>query len=201
VLSKAPEQSASRQSWYWSGVAACAYGNSIVGLLRPARQDESAQNALKQKAFEQFVEAANYGRRAQRSDIVCHAAKCFWNAGTSFMASASARQVLVKPLEAILEAARATKVRDYKFLQSAYLLLFDCLADVSAWEQGAKQGRRQPSRFYRAMNTKPLWEYKVMFLSSVGKSVDEDIGHYFRIRAGNAGEDLGGFGGSGDRAL
>ena len=174
VLSKAPEQSASRQSWYWSGVAACAYGNSIVGLLRPARQDESAQNALKQKAFEQFVEAANYGRRAQRSDIVCHAAKCFWNAGTSFMASASARQVLVKPLEAILEAARATKVRDYKFLQSAYLLLFDCLADVSAWEQGAKQVDAA-FKVLPSNEHKPLWEYKVMFLSSVGNSVDEDI--------------------------
>ena len=174
VLSKAPDYSASRQSWYWSGVAACAYGSSIVGLLRPARQDESAQNALKQKAFEQFVEAANYGRRAQRSDIVCHAAKCFWNAGTSFMASASARKVLVEPLELILDAARATKVSDYKFLQSAYVLLFDCLMDVSAWEQGAKQ----VDAAFKALPSnehKPLWEYKVMFLSSVGKSVDEDI--------------------------
>ena len=171
---KALEGSASPQNLYWSGVAACAYGNSVVGLVRPAQQDESVQNTLKQKAFERFVEAAKYGRRANRGDIVCYAAKCFWNAGTSFMGSASARKILVKPLEVILEAARAAKVSDYKFLQSAYMLLFDCLMDASEWEKGTKQVEAA-FKVLPSNEHKPLWEYKVMFLSAVGKSVDEDI--------------------------
>ena len=130
-------------------------------------------NTLKQKAFERFVEAAKFGRRANRSDIVCYAAKCFWNAGTSFMGSASARRILIKPLEVILEA-RAAKVSDYKFLQSAYVLLFDCLMDASEWEKGTKQVQAA-FKVLPSNEHKPLWEYKVMFLSSVGKSVDEDI--------------------------
>ena len=174
ALGKALDGSASPQSLYWSGVAACAYGNSVVGLVRPAQQDESVPNTLKQKAFERFVEAAKFGRRANRSDIVCYAAKCFWNAGTSFMGSASARRILIKPLEVILEAARAAKVSDYKFLQSAYVLLFDCLMDASEWEKGTKQVQAA-FKVLPSNEHKPLWEYKVMFLSSVGKSVDEDI--------------------------
>ena len=175
AMGKALDGNASPQSLYWSGVAACVYGNSVVGLVRPAQQEESAQNTLKQKAFERFVEAAKYGRRANRGDIVCYAAKCFWNAGTSFMGSASARKILVKPLEVILEAARAAKVSDYKFLQSAYVLLFDCLMDASEWEKGTKQVEAA-FKVLPSNEHKPLWEYKVMFLSSVGKSVDEDIG-------------------------
>ena len=175
AMGKALDGNASPQSLYWSGVAACVYGNSVVGLVRPAQQEESAQNTLKQKAFERFVEAAKYGRRANRGDIVCYAAKCFWNAGTSFMGSASARKILVKPLEVILEAARAAKVSDYKFLQSAYVLLFDCLMDASEWEKGTKQVEAA-FKVLPSNEHKPLWEYKVMFLSSVGKRVYEDIG-------------------------
>ena len=55
------------------------------------------------------------------------------------MLSAASRKILAKPLEVILEAARLTKWDEFKFQQSMYILLFDCLVDASAWEVGVKQ--------------------------------------------------------------
>ena len=126
------------QTWYWGGVAECAYGNGIMALIRPAQQDRSAQDALKQKALEHFVEAAKLGRRANRRDIVDYAARCFWNAATSFMGNAATRSILTGSLETILDACRATNTDDFKFLGAMYVLFFDCLVDVSAWADGLK---------------------------------------------------------------
>lgn len=175
VLSVVLDKRAPPRSWYWSGVAECAYGSAIIGLIRPEQQEDTTQDALKQKSFEHFIEAAKHGRRANRRDIVGYASKCFWNAATSFMSSAATRKVLSKPLEIFLEAARATKYDDFKFMQSLYLLLFDCLVDACAWEDGA----RQVNAAFKALPSsehKPLWEYRVMFLSTLGRSVDEEIG-------------------------
>ena len=169
------DRRASRQNWYWSGVAECAYGNGIVGLIRPT-QEESSQDALKQKAFEHFVEGAKHGRRANRSDVVGFAAKCFWNTSTSFMLSAASRKILTKPLEVILEAARLTKWDDFKFQQSMYILLFDCLVDASAWEVGVKQVDAA-FKVLPSTEHKPLWEYKVMFMSTLGQNVEAELGN------------------------
>ena len=162
------------QTWYWGGVAECTYGNGIIALIRPAQQDRSAQDALKQKAFEHFVEAAKHGRRANRGDIVDFAARCFWNAATSFMTSAATRSVLTDSLEVILDACRATKVSDHTFLQSMYVLLFDCLVDISAWADGVKHVEAA-FRVLPSTEHRPLWEYKVMFLSVMGQSVNEEM--------------------------
>mmetsp|Transcript_28006 Transcript_28006/g.68923 ORF Transcript_28006/g.68923 Transcript_28006/m.68923 type:complete len:2443 (+) Transcript_28006:56-7384(+) len=162
------------QTMYWGGVAECAYGNGIVALIRPAQQDRSAQDALKQKAFDHFVEAAKHGRRANRRDIVDYAARCFWNAATSFMSSAATRSVLTESLEIILDACRATKVDDFSFLQSMYVLLFDCFVDISAWADGVKHVE-VAFRVLPATEHQPLWEYKVMFMSVMGHSVSEEM--------------------------
>jgi tetratricopeptide (TPR) repeat protein len=167
-------QTAPPQTWYWGGVAECAYGNGIVALIRPAQQDRGAQDALKQKAFEHFVEAAKHGRRANRGDIVDYAARCFWNAATSFMTSAATRSVLTDSLEVILDACRATKVDDFSFLQSMYVLLFDCLVDISAWADGVKHVEAA-FRVLPSTEHQPLWEYKVMFLSVMGQGVNEEM--------------------------
>lgn len=173
-LSGSLDQRASQQNWYWSGVAECAYGNGIVGLIRPTHE-ESSQDALKQKAFEHFVEGAKHGRRANRSDVVGFAAKCFWNTAASFMLSAASRKILAKPLEVILEAARLTKWDEFKFQQSMYILLFDCLVDASAWEVGVKQVNAA-FKVLPSTEHKPLWEYKVMFMSTLGQNVEEELG-------------------------
>jgi tetratricopeptide (TPR) repeat protein len=174
IFLTASGRDAPSQAWYWGGVAECAHGNSIVALIRPAQQDRSAQDALKQKAFVHFVEAAKHGRRANRADIVNYAAKGFWNAATSFMTSAATRGVLADSLEMILDACRTTKVDDFNFLQSMYVLLFDCFVDISAWADGVKH-MEVAFRVLPSAKHQPLWQYKVMFLSVLGQSVTEEM--------------------------
>jgi tetratricopeptide (TPR) repeat protein len=162
------------QMWYWAGVAECAYGNGIVALIRPEVQDQTAQDALKQKAVEHFVEASKHGRHALRSDIVYYAARCFWNTATGFMTTAATRSTIAEPLETILDACRATKVNDFRFMQSMFLLLFDCLEDKSSWAEGARQIEAAFS-FLPDTEHQPLWEYKVLFMTVMGESVIDEL--------------------------
>ena len=167
-------QTAPSQSWYWGGVAESAFGCGILALIRPDHQDQSTQDTLRQKAFQHLVQAAKCGRRANRSDIVSFAGKHFWNSATSYMSSATTRRNIFSHLQVIIDACRATKVKDDSLMKFMWILYFDCLVDKKAWTDGIKQ-IDEAFKMLPTSDHQRLWEYKVLFLSATGRKAEDEL--------------------------
>ena len=167
-------QSAPSISWYWGGVAESTFGCGILALIRPDHQDQSTQDTLRETAFQHLVQAAKCGRRANRSDIVSYAAKHFWNSATSYMSSATTRRNIFGHLQVIIDACRATKVRDDGLMKLMWVLYFDCLVDKKAWTDGIKQ-IDEAFKMLPTSDHQRLWEYKVLFLSATGRKAEDEL--------------------------
>jgi hypothetical protein len=55
---------------YWLSLAEAVEGQATSLLINPARQSPAAQDALRVKALERFLEAAKCGAKTGRTDLV-----------------------------------------------------------------------------------------------------------------------------------
>lgn len=55
---------------YWLSLAEMVEGQATTQLINPARQSPAAQDALRVKALERFLEGVRWGGKAGRTDLV-----------------------------------------------------------------------------------------------------------------------------------
>ena len=74
----------------------------------------------------------------------------------------------------IIDACRATKVRDDGLMKLMWVLYFDCLVDKKAWTDGIKH-IDEAFKMLPTSDHQRLWEYKVLFLSATGRKAEDEL--------------------------
>lgn len=164
--------------WRFFSLCEMVVGQSLMATLDPDRQEKGYQDRLRLQAVSHFALAASYGGLSFREGLVIAAARHFWNAATSFMHSAVTRQILIRPLETIVDnlprASAMSDESDVEFQVSLFKLLFDCLNDHGRWKDGMRVVNKAFTQLPQEHH-KALWEARIAFVSKVGRDVAGDM--------------------------
>eukprot|EP00002_Diphylleia_rotans_P029704 TRINITY_DN6063_c0_g1_i1.p1 TRINITY_DN6063_c0_g1~~TRINITY_DN6063_c0_g1_i1.p1 ORF type:complete len:2440 (+),score=492.40 TRINITY_DN6063_c0_g1_i1:241-7560(+) len=173
------------KTWRWFSICEELIGKCLLASIDPSRQEKGFQDQLRQQAINHFATAAKYASKASVQVLILSVARNFWNAATAFMMSPVTRQLLLKPLQIIVENLPppvGEESESLEFRVSLYKLLFECYSDQGMWKEGvnlvARAFQSLPQEHHKA-----LWEAKISFLAKVGKDV---AGEMFKIKEYNA---------------
>lgn len=159
----------------WLSVAQCLWGRSIAGMVDTQNQDKALQDTLRVNAMTHLVEAAGYGAKAGLGDLVIEAAKHLWTASLPMQDTAVSRCDLFPPLLGLLTHLNAVPGQSAPSLRARlYALSFQCYADERRWAEG-QRAVTEAFEHVPASQSKPLWQWKVVFMSKLGKSVLDGI--------------------------
>ena len=165
-----------RQRWY--SVAEHLYGETLVALINPQKQEQSSQEFLLTNALDRFVSAAKYGQEIENGDLIIAPARAMFNAAIQ----AKNQRILMASMSEMAGMLVRLKDRsDLDFLVIFYKVLLDSVTANEAWEQGESLVEAAMS-LLPASHQKLLWESQMLFLSKQGKNV---IGYIARMKENN----------------
>jgi len=165
-----------RQRWY--SVAEHLYGEALVALINPQKQEQTSQEFLLTNALDRFVSAARYGQEIENGDLIIAPARAMFNAAIQ----ARNQKVLMRSMSEMAGMLVRLKDRsDLDFLVIFYKVLLDSVTANEAWEQGESLVEAAMS-LLPASHQKLLWESQMLFLSKQGKNV---IGYIARMKENN----------------
>eukprot|EP00935_MAST-01C_sp_MAST-1C-sp1_P001853 g1853.t1 len=161
--------------WRWLSVAECLCGQSITAMIVADGQEKSLQDELRIAALQHQCLAANFGVKAKSPELVAGAASYFWNIALPLMGTAMTRRMLFSHLQLILNELAAVGERTRMELRVAlYEVLFECYTDQAAWQEGLT-AVEQAFQYVPALYQKTLWQARVVFMSKLGRSVQEGL--------------------------
>jgi tetratricopeptide (TPR) repeat protein len=161
--------------WRWYSLADCLCGQSIAAMLVAGGQEKALQDKLTVAALQRICLGAQWGVRGKLPELVVEAALHFWKIATPMMSTAMARKLLFKHLKAILSELAAIGERTRFDLRLAlYEVFFQCFTDEEAWEEGLA-AVDEAFLYIPASDQKTLWQAKVIFMSKLGRSVQEGL--------------------------
>jgi hypothetical protein len=144
-------------------------------MVDTQNQDKALQDTLRVNAMTHLVEAAGYGAKAGLGDLVIEAAKHLWTASLPMQDTAVSRCDLFPPLLGLLTHLNAVPGQSAPSLRARlYALSFHCYADERRWAEG-QRAVTEAFEHVPASQSKPLWQWKVVFMSKLGKSVLDGI--------------------------
>ncbi|GAQ78456.1 hypothetical protein KFL_000130380 [Klebsormidium nitens] len=161
---------------YWLSLAEMVEGQATTQLINPARQSPAAQDALRVKALERFLEGVRWGGKAGRTDLMCRAAVLWWNSALPLTKDAPGRSLLSATCQPLLEALLAARVRALppELHASLFLVLLECLAEQERWEDGMKWTDLAVPNTASGQH-KHLWAVKTKFMVKMGRPMSEEL--------------------------
>jgi tetratricopeptide (TPR) repeat protein len=161
--------------WRWYSVAECVCGQSITAMIVADGQEKALQDELRIAALQHQCLAANFGVKAKSAELVAGAASYFWNIALPLMGTAMTRSLLFSHLQLILNELAAVGERSRMDLRvGLYEVLFECYTDQAAWQDGLN-AVEQAFQYVPAQYQKTLWQARVVFMSKLGRSVQEGL--------------------------
>eukprot|EP00731_Ephydatia_muelleri_P039063 Em1078g4a len=171
--------------------ACCLLGQSIEATANGGRQQV-------QKAIEAYFKSARFGHEAKNYSLVIKACQHYWNACLPVSGCAADRAILQQPLSQLLKflesfnakkgyqntshtqgGASGTKELSLSHdLQVAmYGLVFEMYFDQALWKEGLKAVEEAMQHTPKDIH-RHLMQYKLVFKSKVGRSVDAEFVHF-----------------------
>lgn len=162
--------------WRWYSLAESIWSQSILQLItHDGNQEKSMQDTIRLESANHLCIAAKFAAWGGNAALVIDAAKVMWNATLSMMNSDVTRRLLFKPLRSMLdELANVGDTSELEFRVTLYCLLFEIYFDEERWHDGIESVEEAFQQIPQALQ-KPLWKYRVIFMSKLGKSVQEGL--------------------------
>ncbi len=157
--------------WRWLSLAANIQAQAVEAVISPEGQEKSLQDELRLACLHHLCLAAEWGTQAALPSLVADASAHVWNVALPLMDSPEGRQVLFSPLRQVLKQLALVCDRSNVVLQARlYCLLFECFNDAAKWEEGL-QCVEEAFQIVPSSYQKPLWQFRVVFTSKMGRSV------------------------------
>ena len=160
-------------TWRWLSVAECVWARAIALMIKSDGQDKQVQDMLRCEALTHLVRAAQCGSTARRAPLVlARRARALWNVGLPMMGSSVPRRALFGFTKAMLGHLADAGERDaLAFRVQLFVLLFECYADRAGVGRGPARVHRRSRTCPPTSLQRPLWQWRVVFMSKLGKSV------------------------------
>lgn len=164
----------------WWSVAELAWGQAVMMLVNPDRQNMIEQDTLRTVALDHFVAAADWSSSVKDMPLVTAAAFLVWNLSLPLSASPVTRPPLLKPLHSLLTAlahaggAAVQTHYSYQLRAELYRLLMTCYADETAWSDGLRVAEEAFTLLPPAYHDR-LWKHKLTFQSKLGQDVTQAL--------------------------
>ena len=162
--------------WRWVASAYLVWANGMLDLITSdvGQQARQMQDAVRLAASQHLCLAAEFGTKAKAPELVTHVAKRLWNACLPMMDSSSTKQALVKPLRHMLEALHEVSGEDYDFRRAVFCFVAEVQAERREWKDGMAVLDLAFDQLPVTCH-KPLWKFRVMFMSQLGKPVADGL--------------------------
>ncbi|OQS06623.1 hypothetical protein THRCLA_20333, partial [Thraustotheca clavata] len=165
--------------WRWYSLAQTVWAQAILQLANGTEtQEKDIQHELAVFAVQHLVLGADFGVRSGNPKLIENAAMVMWNGildilDTNATSDPSYRRKLLPDLEKMLNHVNTiTITKDWSFRLELVCALLDIYEELQLWEPGLATVDAAfatiPANLQR-----PLWQYRIIFLSKLGKSVQD----------------------------
>ncbi|OQR85467.1 hypothetical protein ACHHYP_11792 [Achlya hypogyna] len=165
--------------WRWYALAQTVWAQAILLLVAGTEtQEKDIKHELAMFAVQHLLLAADFGVRAGNAKLVESAARVMWNGVLDILdANASPnpsfRRKLLPDLQRMLgHLTAAGPAADWSFRLEFVCALLDVFEELHLWEPGLEAVEAAFATI-PAFYQRPLWQYRVIFMSKLGKSVQD----------------------------
>lgn len=156
----------------WYSVGEFFYGQVLLALIDPKKQEAGSQFSLRESAITHFVQAAGIGMQSGVNKLVLDAGRALFNA----VLDMEGRFEIIQPMLQISAYLIELKdTSDPDFLIVFYKALIDAIITAEMWAEGEKL-IDQAFLLVPATHQKTLWEAQMLMYSKQGKNASVLLG-------------------------
>jgi hypothetical protein len=165
--------------WRWVSVCERYFGIAISKIIQPKGQDDTLQNELRLASMRHFTLACNYGQRAEKADLIIAAATDAWNISKNLVDVdvKSVRRSLFTLQRQIMDTILQVALKEPMapaLLQQYYMAVTSQHCSDLDWTAALKV-ILEAFEYVPAEFQKPLWRWRVIVMSKLGKNVLDGI--------------------------